>query len=169
MPKRTLQSQTYYHVYNRGYNKQTLFFNDGDYQRFLAKLIDLNAEYTAISIKCFCVLPNHFHFLMINQNVDNHPGMNLSKFMNRLQVAYARYFTERYGDLVKRGLKCPVFEGRFKAKEVLDENYLSQLLTYIEYNAVKHEIVSDIKDWPYTSWEPGKVFDIEEDFFSGFE
>ncbi|NCS66842.1 hypothetical protein GW777_00500 [Candidatus Peregrinibacteria bacterium] len=169
MPRRTLDSDTYYHVYNRGYNKQTLFYKNHDYERFLNKLIDLKPAYKSLSIKCFCVLPNHFHLLLIDIASENHPGMTISKFMNRLQVAYARYFSERYGSKLNPGLKSPVFEGRFKAKEVLDEAYLSQLVNYIEGNAVKHEIVSDIKHWPYTSWEPGKTFSLEKDFFADFD
>lgn len=170
MPRRTLSTQTYYHVYNRGYNKQTLFYRSHDYERFLDKLVDLQNEYSVISIKCFCVLPNHFHLLLIdNGSPDLHPGMGISKFMNRLQVAYARYFSERYASKLNPGLKSPVFEGRFKAKEVLDEAYLSQLVIYVEHNAVKHELAKHMRDWPYSSWEPGRVIDLEKDFFADFD
>lgn len=96
-------------------------------------------------------------------------AIDISNFMRKLQVSYSMYFNARYSDSVKKGLKSPVFEGRFKAKEVLDEAYLTQLVTYIEYNAVKHELVEVIEDWPYTSWEKSRRFSLEEDFFADFE
>jgi len=46
----------------------------------------------------------------------------------------------------------PVFEWRFKAKLIKDEQYLFQCLTYVNYNAVKHEIVKDINDYSRTSY-----------------
>ena len=42
-------------------------------------------------------------------------------------------------------------------------------MTYVEHNAVKHEIVERIEDWPYTSYEPGRVIDLEKDFFADFD
>jgi REP element-mobilizing transposase RayT len=89
--------------------------------------------------------------------------------MRKLQVSYSMYFNKEYGDSIKQGLKSPVFEGRFKAKEVVDEAYLSQLVTYVEHNAVKHEIVERIEDWPYTSYEKRNDTEKETDFFSDFD
>ncbi len=173
---RSLQNNTYYHVYNRGYNKQTLFFAHKDYARFYRNLKQFLEAYPQINIKCHCILPNHFHFLLIETGLQkSETGLgdgaatDISHFMRKLQVSYSMYFNHEYGDKIKKGLKSPVFEGRFKAKEVLDEAYLAQLVLYIEQNAVKHELVSDIADWPYTSWEPGKTFDVQADFFSDFD
>ena len=51
-----------YHVYNRGNNKQPIFFRDENYLYFLRKIRKLvlpNCELLA-----YCLMPNHFHFLM---------------------------------------------------------------------------------------------------------
>jgi len=178
-----LETETYYHVYNRGYNKQTLFFKVNDYLRF-ERVVAHNLEiYKGIRIKAFCFLPNHFHFLLQEHCLvsspdsklkDKHrvrtqkPAQEISAFMRKIQQSYAMYFNYQYADQVKKGLKSPVFEGRFKAKEVLDEAYLSQLVTYIEHNAVKHELVADSKDWPYTSWDFKAPNELQTDFFSDF-
>lgn len=71
--------------------------------------------------------------------------------MNRVQQAYAVFFNAKYGDSVKKGLKSPVFEGRFQAKVVEDEEYLSQLTQYVLQNAVHHEIVEEPREWPWVS------------------
>jgi len=185
MPSRILplETGTFYHVYNRGYNKQTLFYNDADYLRFERSIVRYLETYKDISIKAFCFLPNHFHFLLYERCSVSSPDSNLkvslrvrtqnpahqiSAFMRKIQQSYAMYFNIQYGDKVKKGLKSPVFEGRFKAKEVLDEAYLAQLVTYIEHNAVKHELVEKIEDWPYTSYEPGQPNNLADDFLTDF-
>ena len=51
-----------YHVYNRGNNKQPIFFRDENYLYFLRKIRKLvlpNCELLA-----YCLMPIHFHFLM---------------------------------------------------------------------------------------------------------
>ena len=152
---RCLYTDSYYHVYNRGYNKQQLFFNHRDYERFCQKLDQYLIEYPNIQIKNYCILPNHFHFLLLETGLDQEPNqisVNISNFMRKLQVSYSMYFNARYGETVKLGLKYPVFEGRFKAKLIEDEYYLHQVTTYVESNAVKHELVTKAEDWPYSSF-----------------
>ena len=51
-----------YHIYNRGNNKQRIFFKADNYQYFLEKInryIKPNSD-----ILAWCLMPNHFHFLI---------------------------------------------------------------------------------------------------------
>ena len=51
-----------YHIYNRGNNKQPIFFNDRNYHFFLNKI---NKQLSPISeILCWCLMPNHFHLMV---------------------------------------------------------------------------------------------------------
>ena len=45
-----------------------------------------------------------------------------------------------------------MFEWRFHAKHIVDEEYLAQCLAYVNFNALKHEIVQNIDDYPWTSY-----------------
>ncbi len=74
--------------------------------------------------------------------------------MQKLQQSYAAFFNSKYRETIKKGLKAPVFEGRFKAKIVEDDDYFYQLKQYIEWNAVKHEIVEKPEEWEYSSYYP---------------
>ena len=150
MPQRKipLLENTFYHVFNRGFNEQTLFFEEKDYERFTQTIERYLDEVKTVEIGSFSILPNHFHLLLTSSE----SGLKISEFMRKIQQAYAMYFNKKYGDKVKSGLKFPVFEGRFKAKIIEDEEYLHTVSTYIELNAIKHELVSDIKDWPYSSF-----------------
>jgi len=53
----------------------------------------------------------------------------------------------------KKGLKLPVYEGRFKHRFVSNENYTEQLKGYIEWNPVKHKLVNSPEEWKYSSYE----------------
>ena len=85
------------------------------------------------------------------------------------------YFNAKYADSIKQGKKAPVFEGRFKAKIITDEDYLARVAYYIRYNAVKHEIVEKVMDWPWagsTASEDFPAMDytgIDAEFDPGFE
>jgi len=88
--------------------------------------------------------------------------------MNRVQQSYAAFFNAKYGDSVKKGMKQPVFEGRFQAKLVDDDEYLAQLTQYILQNAVHHKIVSNPQDWEWVS-EKADSAQALEDFESVFD
>jgi len=139
-----LLDNTLYHIYNRGLNEQIIFHDTQDYQRFLGKIRFYLKKIPSIEILAFSLLPNHFHLLLQSSE----SGLEISKFMRKLQQSHALYFNSKY----KSGLKSPVFEGRFKAKIISHEDYLHSVFTYVELNPVKHEFVEDIKDWPYSSF-----------------
>ena len=54
--------QQVYYIYNRGNNKQRIFFSDRNY-RFLLKKIDAELSPCCENL-CWCLMPNHFHLLI---------------------------------------------------------------------------------------------------------
>ena len=52
-----------YHVYNRGNNKQPIFFTEANYVYFLQKIKTEWKQYCEIF--CYCLMPNHFHFMLM--------------------------------------------------------------------------------------------------------
>ena len=129
-------------------------------------------EYPSIKLYSYCLLPNHFHFLIqaIPHLADetDHETNTISKFMQKLQLSYAIYFRKKYG---QPGVKASVFEGRFQSKTLNGEQYLSNLQIYIEYNAIKHGLVDKPEDWPYSSFDKLKHSEgfLPDDFFPVFE
>lgn len=139
------EENAYYHIYNRGYNAKTIFQNRACFQKFYEYLIRYSEEYSNdVNIVSYAFLPNHFHLIL--QNIGT--GTNVSMFMKKLQWAYAIWHQRVYGT----GTKSPCFEGRFKAKLIDSEKYLAQSIAYVNYNPLKHEIVADINDYPWTSY-----------------
>lgn len=162
MPKRKqfLACNTYYHIYNRGLRKQTLFFSDSDFAYFFKTIQRYKGEFPNIRIHAYCFLPNHFHFLISEKRspdshesgLESQESQEISHFMRKVQQSYAMYFNKHNAEKAQKEFSMPVFQGRFKVREVVTENYLEQVKTYIEYNAVKHEIVEDVNDWKWSSY-----------------
>ena len=110
--KRVISLDEYYHVYNRGVEKRTIFIDDVDHKRFMALLYLCNSQknvhvqtlreekqevysvdrgHTLVSIGAYCLMPNHFHVLCKEKEEGG-----ISKFMGKLCTAYAMYFNKRY-------------------------------------------------------------------------
>lgn len=119
------RSHNYYHVFNRGNEKKSIFYGLGDYVRFLAKIEEYKIIH-AISVICYCLMPNHFHFILRQDTKDT-----VSDFMHRLTVSYSMYFNKHYERVGH------LFQGSFRAKLIKDENYLLLLSRYIHLNPVE--------------------------------
>ncbi len=64
MPRRTLEfeAEQCYHVYNRGVNRQPIFFEQENYVFFLRRLRE-HLSAGAVCVLAYCLLPNHYHLL----------------------------------------------------------------------------------------------------------
>ncbi len=120
----------FYHVFNRGINKQNIFFEDVDYLFFLHKLKALKNKYDH-SIYAFCLMPNHFH---ISIQIRKTP---ISKIMSSLATSYSMYFNRTYKHFGS------VFQNRFKSILIESDSYFLKLSQYIYLNPVKAGLVSD--------------------------
>lgn len=137
----------YYHIYNRGTDKRTIFLDKADYKRFVELLYLSNSsqsfvvreiyrshddifEYEKrdplVAIGAYCLMPNHFHIL-ISQIANG----GITKFINKLCTGYVMYFNKKY----KR--TGSLFQGKFKAEHADTDEYLKYLYAYIHLNPVK--------------------------------
>lgn len=57
-----MEEANYYHVYNRGNNKEDIFFEKANYHYFL-QLMNKYISPVA-NIYSYCLLKNHFHILI---------------------------------------------------------------------------------------------------------
>ena len=127
----------YYHVYNRGNRKQEIFYSDRDYQRFIHTTVDC-LQRCNVTLLCYCLMPNHFHFLIQQKN------HSTSDFMRRLQQSHSMYLNTKY-DLVGSA-----FQGRFGARHVNTDRYLLHLSKYIHRNPLS--IVQNLAMYEYSSY-----------------
>ena len=145
-----------YHIHNRWWNKQKIFFQPYDYARFINHLKMLQKDYEdKLLVIAFSILPNHFH-LIIKPFVS---WFYLSDFMKKLQWTHAMYMKTRYQEAFP--VWIPLFGQRFSSHKISDDQYLKQCYYYVHNNAIKHDYVDNILDRPYTSlhylWIPESV------------
>jgi putative transposase len=130
---------TYHHLYNRGINRQEIFFDKKDYLFFLKRLREYKEKYR-ISILCYCLMPNHFH-LFVKQLTDEY---SIGKFIGDLINSYTKATNKRYN---RNGF---LFESRTKSKWIENNEYFIWLCKYILINPVRSNIVKQPDHWEYS-------------------
>ncbi|MBL7066221.1 MAG: transposase [Anaerolineae bacterium] len=130
----------YYHIYNRGVNRGDIFFSPDNYIYFL-RLLKKNLGRYAISIVAYCLLLNHYHFLLKPER-DN----NLPLFIKSLFGSYSQAVNKQ------QGRQGPLFQGRYRAIWVDEEEYLVHLARYIHLNPVTAGLVVTPQAWPYSNY-----------------
>jgi REP element-mobilizing transposase RayT len=118
-------AKNYYHIFCRGNEKRDIFIDSADYERFILRMKEYKAVHR-ISIICYCLMPNHFH-LLLRQN----DKKTVASFIHRLTVSYSMYFNKRYSRVGH------LFQGNFKAKLIKGDEYLLHLSRYIHLNPLK--------------------------------
>ena len=130
----------YYHLYNRGVNRQPIFFCDENWLFFVRRLRHyFNPELAEII--AYCLMPNHYHLLVYVKCED--AGREV---MQPFTVSYTKAINkqqQRSGHL---------FQGPFEAKHVNRDAYLKWLTRYIHLNPVEAGLVAAPADWVYSSY-----------------
>ena len=151
-----LQYDCYYHIYNRGINRENIFIDEDNYLYFL-KLLAKHVLPLA-DVYSYCLLRNHFHLLVriksedeIQANLSNLQGQSSlpkpSQRFSNLFNAYAKAFNKRN----KR--TGSLFQRPFGRVEITKNTQLIHLVTYIHHNPEKHGLVSDFQDWRHSSFQ----------------
>lgn len=151
----------YYHIYNRGVNKQSVFLDERDYIRFLFLILALQSEHTIYNASDYVstftkhsvfsfsgtifkkiidnkaaelvsfVLMPNHFHLILHEIVEG----GISRYMQRLQNAYTKYFNTKY----KRS--GHLFQGPFQAVLIETNEQLLHLSAYIHRNP------RELKSW----------------------
>jgi putative transposase len=141
MPRRhlTFQPGYYYHLYNRGNNRQNIFFERENYLYFLRLLRRYLIE-QALEVLAYCLMPNHYHLLVYCKT------NRVTDGMRSLSLAYTKAINCRYNRV------GTVFRGRYQASWVDREAYLQHLVQSIHLNPVKATLVKSAEEWEFSSY-----------------
>ncbi len=156
----------YYHIYNRGVEKRDIFLDEQDYKVFLGyikfylEVPDLQGQalqekvspskvvknYSEqIQLLAYCLMPNHFHFL-IKQSTDR----GIAEFMQSLTMKYVMYFNKKY---MRVG---SLFQGRYKTVLIGGEDQFVYITKYIHRNPIKLLPAgpgpADLEEYKYSSY-----------------
>jgi putative transposase len=140
MPRRPRgeEPDAIYHVFARGVNRQRVFVDDEDYQRYTSIL---GATIARKGWHClsYCLMPNHMHLLIET------PQPNLGAGMQWLQGLYAQTFNERH-DRVGH-----VFQDRYRSERITDGLGLVRVVGYIALNPVAAVLCTHPGEWRWGS------------------
>ena len=139
-PLRIEIKNAFYHVIQRGIEKKDIFINDSDKHKFISYLDRSYTSYSAI-IHTYSLMNNHYHLILET------PKANLSKIMHFLNTSYAVYF-----NTIRKRIG-PLYQGRYKAILIQQDEYLHQLSRYIHLNPVRTHFVEDPIDYPWSSYQ----------------
>lgn len=148
-----------YHVYNRGNDRQTIFFRPEHYLFFLRKIRREWTQYC--DVLAWCLMPNHFHFILVpkaagcsnllQKGIEVHLQC-ISYVIGKTLSSYTRAINKEQG-------KCGVlFQKKTKAKCLFQEEvhkradqYLFNCLCYVHQNPVEAGLAATAADWPFSS------------------
>ena len=139
-----------YHIMLRGINRQQIFEDDEDRQRFLQTLLTYKAQ-CGYTIYAYCLMGNHIHLLL------NEGKEEVSLVLKRIAGSYVYWYNWKY---CRSG---PLFQDRYKSEPVEDDAYFLMVLRYIHQNPVKAGICQRAEDHAYSSMQEymseGKLVD----------
>ncbi|MBI1783409.1 MAG: transposase [Sphingobacteriales bacterium] len=154
-----------YHIYNRGNNKQSIFFSPDNYIYFLKQVRHFILPYC--DILDYCLMPNHFHFLVsvkplteikLKQTdikeikagdkiyasaTERHP---LSTAIGHLLSTYTQAINKQ------NHTTGSLFQQKTKAKEINRFLYGTTCFHYIHQNPWKAGLVEKMEDWIFSSF-----------------
>jgi putative transposase len=177
MPSRNILKQykdkSFYHVYNRGVEKRSIFIDDLDFrvllycfkiylsppsflkQYSLEKVKEMdyirlqiinyaqsNSFYEKIQLHYYLLMPNHFHFILKQED-----SRDLPSFMRTIFTKYTKYFNKRYTRI------GPLFQSRYKGTLIANDQYLLQLIKYINHNPSKLKSINFPNYKAWTCWQ----------------
>jgi REP element-mobilizing transposase RayT len=143
----------FYHIYNRGNNRQDVFIQERNYAYFM----DLWWKHTSQTAEtyAYCLLKNHFHATVYIKDEEALTGSGNPSVLKLKEPS--QYFSNLFNAYTRAvnlatGRSGALFERPFERIPVTDEAYLLRLVVYIHQNPQKHKFVADFRDWPYSSY-----------------
>lgn len=139
MKLEVLEKDYFYHIYNRGINGSNIFSNDENKKYFLRQY--KKYLFDKVSTFAYCLLQNHFHFVIKIEGEPKEVTQSFSNFFN----SYAKAFNKaenRTGSL---------FEKHFRRIKVDNERYLKQVILYVNSNSQTHFGI-DFKNYSFSSY-----------------
>lgn len=158
-----------YHLYNRGNNKQTIFFISENYQFFLQKI---KTQLSPVcEILCWCLMPNHFHLMIYatesscveRNSFGGNPMQELAYRIGIMLSSYSQAINKQnhtIGSLFQQKTKakcigCPEDQSGNR------KQYIVTCMKYIHQNPKKANLVQKLEDWDYSSFRGYVGMDIK--------
>jgi REP element-mobilizing transposase RayT len=128
-----------YHVMLRGINRQVIFEDDADKEKFLETLKSYK-DLNKYKVYAYCLMENHVH-LLIEETEEP-----IGQFIKRICGSYVYWYNRKYDRIGH------LFQDRFKSEVVEDDSYFLTVLRYIHQNPLRAGLVADIEKYRWSSY-----------------
>ena len=128
-----------YHIIIRGIDKQDIFLDTYDKDKFLKIIRDTKEKYN-YEVYAYCLMDNHVHLIIYDKDE------KISKIMQSIEIRYVSYFNLKY-DRVGH-----LFQDRFHSKRIGDREYLKLACRYIHQNPAKAGIAKT-EEYKWSSYK----------------
>lgn len=129
-----------YHVLARGNNRQDIFLDEEDYQKYLDILLKYKEKYR-FYLYHYVLMTNHVH--LVEEPTEE--GGELSQIMKGINLSYAQYFKAKYKYIGH------VWQDRYKSIIISKDDYLLACGSYVELNPVRAGIVKNPSEYKWSS------------------
>lgn len=128
------------HIVQRGHSREPIFFENDDYSAYFHWLDEAARRYDC-QIHAYVLMTNHIHLLV---TPDDKQG--ISRMMQYIGRHYVPYINHTYGS------SGSIWEGRYKASLIHDEQYLLTCMRYIELNPVRADMTKKPSQYRWSSY-----------------
>lgn len=143
MPRtaRIAPKENVYHILTRGNNRQDVFKDEKDYQKYM-EVIKRYKEKFKFKLYHYVLMRNHIHLVLETTE----RGGSLAEIMKGINLAYAQYYKGKYKHIGH------FWQDRYKSIIISKDDYLLACGSYVELNPVRAKIVEDPKDYKWSSY-----------------
>jgi putative transposase len=128
-----------YHVIDRGNGRRPVFRKEDDYRAFLKALAHACIE-IPMGVLAFCLMPNHVHLAVLPKE-----DGDLSRWMHWVLNTHVRRYHQHHHS------SGHIWQGRFKAFPIQEDEHLLTVLRYVERNPVRAALVQRAEQWRWSS------------------
>ncbi len=175
-PRHPFKPDTIYHVYNHG-NGDDLIFRESENYRFFLKRFKVYISPIAW-IYAYCLMPNHFHFLIRIKNEkeliecfkEKYPGKigsaagersamsfgdiadlseSISKLISNQFKNFLISYSKSFNSMYNR--RGSLFLDNIKRIPIQNDDYFTNMIRYIHFNPVLHNFTDDLHLWKFSS------------------
>ncbi|HLN29988.1 MAG TPA: transposase [Gemmataceae bacterium] len=130
-----------YHALNRATARLKLFRKAADYEAFL-RVLDEALEKHPLRVLGYCIMPTHWHFVLWPAAEGQ-----LTAFLRWLTLTHSVRWHKHHHSTGSGH----VYQNRFKAFAVAEDEHLLSVLRYVERNPLRAGLVRRAEDWPWSS------------------
>lgn len=130
-----------YHALNRAVARLPLFQKTGDYEAFERVLDEALARHP-IRLLAYCLMPNHWHFVLWPERDEQ-----LTAFLRWLTHTHTQRWHAHYHSAGTGHL----YQGRFRAFPIQEDDHLLRVLRYVERNPLRAGLVRRAENWRWSS------------------